>query len=249
MTAKRDSTPYGIVYLITNKVSGKMYVGQTIKTISQRWKQHVANKGLQRALSCAIRKYGQDGFLVESIASAGGKEELNALEFDFVESYKTLMPFGYNMKEGGGSSGRLCDSVLKRIVESRAGYVTSEETKIKQSLSKIGKLKSAETKLRMSEANKKRLPISEETRAKMYAKSRANPKTKQSILDSNNRYRARIASGLILPVLRGPMSDAHKIAISEACKGKSKQKRSAEHCRLLSEVKKKYYADKKAAQI
>ena len=29
------------IYLITNKINGKQYVGQTIRTIEERWKGHI----------------------------------------------------------------------------------------------------------------------------------------------------------------------------------------------------------------
>jgi predicted GIY-YIG superfamily endonuclease len=32
---------YGSIYLITNSVNGKVYVGQTTKTLQQRWAGHV----------------------------------------------------------------------------------------------------------------------------------------------------------------------------------------------------------------
>jgi hypothetical protein len=34
------SKPFGVVYLITNTVNGKVYVGQTTVGVSKRWKGH-----------------------------------------------------------------------------------------------------------------------------------------------------------------------------------------------------------------
>ena len=34
-----------IVYKITNRVNGKIYIGQTKASLSRRWKEHVKSKG------------------------------------------------------------------------------------------------------------------------------------------------------------------------------------------------------------
>ena len=36
--------PYGIIYKITNKVNGKCYIGQTTKSLSDRWSKHKYKK-------------------------------------------------------------------------------------------------------------------------------------------------------------------------------------------------------------
>ena len=33
----------GYIYKITNKVNGKVYIGQTITTVQRRWNQHKRN--------------------------------------------------------------------------------------------------------------------------------------------------------------------------------------------------------------
>ena len=55
------SKPFGVVYLITNTVNGKVYVGQTINGLSKRWKGHKndVRNGSQNPLHRAIRKYGE----------------------------------------------------------------------------------------------------------------------------------------------------------------------------------------------
>ena len=45
------------VYLITNTINGKRYVGQTKRTLHERWWQHTHQKNC-RYLSAAINKYG-----------------------------------------------------------------------------------------------------------------------------------------------------------------------------------------------
>ena len=51
--------PYGIIYKITNKVNGKVYIGQTTKSLKKRWTEHVyTNPTRKYLLHKAIQKYG-----------------------------------------------------------------------------------------------------------------------------------------------------------------------------------------------
>ena len=55
------------VYLITNVVNGKKYVGITKKDIDDRFKDHVntTRKNKKYALHHALLKYGVDSFTVQ----------------------------------------------------------------------------------------------------------------------------------------------------------------------------------------
>jgi len=93
-----------IIYLITNKTNNKKYVGQTTKSLLFRWGKHVykAQKGLLNLpLSRAIRKYGENAFVIEKIDESTNPENLNELEIKYIKSLKTLVPNGYNIATGG----------------------------------------------------------------------------------------------------------------------------------------------------
>lgn len=56
----------GYIYKITNTVNNKCYIGQTIKSIEFRFKEHV-RRALKRSdrkshLGAAIRHYGENAF-------------------------------------------------------------------------------------------------------------------------------------------------------------------------------------------
>ena len=59
--------PY-TVYLITNSITNKVYVGYTKHSIEKRWNQH-CKKAMKEILNTpfynAIRKYGIDGYRVD----------------------------------------------------------------------------------------------------------------------------------------------------------------------------------------
>ena len=91
---------FGCIYLITNKVTGKQYIGQTINTIEFRFSKHACKK-VNSAIHKAIVKYGKDNFVIEEIASCFSMDAMNALEEDLIKAYNTLSPNGYNLISGG----------------------------------------------------------------------------------------------------------------------------------------------------
>lgn len=93
---------YGSIYLITNKINGRQYVGQTKRSVNSRWKAHKRG-GSSGILAIAIKKYGTENFIVEELISSFDKDSLNFFEKYFIKFYKTLNPFGYNLTTGGNN--------------------------------------------------------------------------------------------------------------------------------------------------
>lgn len=60
----------GSLYVITNKVNRKQYVGKTYDSAENRYKDHIrkSNSTINRPLYRAINKYGKDNFSIEIIA-------------------------------------------------------------------------------------------------------------------------------------------------------------------------------------
>lgn len=56
----------GKIYRITNLVNNKIYIGQTIRDLKVRFKQHCYKKGCTY-LHNAILKYGKENFKIELI--------------------------------------------------------------------------------------------------------------------------------------------------------------------------------------
>jgi len=52
---KKVGEPFGILYLITNKIDGKRYIGQTTDTLEQRWAEHCWDNNGCRYLKYAIQ--------------------------------------------------------------------------------------------------------------------------------------------------------------------------------------------------
>lgn len=94
-----------IIYKITNKINGKVYIGQTIHSLETRWKKHLrcAKNGVNTHLYQAIRKYGEENFVPEIICEAKTKSELNILETYYIQEYDSIH-LGYNMVDGGNNN-------------------------------------------------------------------------------------------------------------------------------------------------
>ena len=106
----------GYIYLITNAITKKQYVGQTIRTIEERFvghktsaKYHTDNTYLHKSMN----KYGFENFKIEEIICIEFderkilEEELNILEKYYIQEFDTLVPHGYNLTKGGTEGAEL----------------------------------------------------------------------------------------------------------------------------------------------
>lgn len=91
------------IYKITNLVNQKAYIGQTTKTIQQRWIQHqydAFHKNKQTHFVRALRKYGIENFKVEQIDTAENQQKLNEKERYWIAYYNSCVK-GYNLTDDG----------------------------------------------------------------------------------------------------------------------------------------------------
>ena len=141
----------GYIYLITNKINGKQYVGQSIRDdIKIRWKQHKNNKSGDTPISKAYNKYGIENFKFQIICICFDND-CNKYEIDYIKKYNTISPNGYNLREGGENSKHHIDTIKlisqkvrekwKIIKHPCIGLKYSEEYKKKMSDSVIKALK------------------------------------------------------------------------------------------------------------
>jgi group I intron endonuclease len=94
-----------IIYKITNKVNGKIYIGQTIKSLEHRKQQHIncAKRKVDRHLYHSMNKYGIDNFIFEEIDHTDNLKDLNYLETYYIIKYDSVRN-GYNMSYGGDNN-------------------------------------------------------------------------------------------------------------------------------------------------
>ena len=103
-----ELTPYGIVYIARHKINGKVYVGQTVRTLTDRQGKHrydalIAVKNGR--FNAAIREYGLSAFEFREISQAFDRDELDQMETCAIAMNESCNPeFGYNISPGGHSS-------------------------------------------------------------------------------------------------------------------------------------------------
>ncbi len=131
----------GIIYLIENKLNGKKYIGQTIRTLEKRWDEHCKTSNGCTALNNAIKKYSQENFSV-SVLIESENEKLDDLEVEYISKYNTLYPNGYNIQTGGTKGKKHCEESRLRMSESKKGNKNPN----------FGKSRNENTKLKISEA-------------------------------------------------------------------------------------------------
>ena len=116
MSYNKETGMYeGYIYCITNTVNGKQYIGQTKRTVEERWKQHIgnalSNQNKKYAIHLAMIKYGTENFSIfclekiTKISESALKEKLNEQEIYYINLLSTIVPNGYNLTKGGDSSG------------------------------------------------------------------------------------------------------------------------------------------------
>lgn len=98
------------VYLITNTVNGKRYVGQTCKVPMVRWEEHVRAATIKKAsllFSRAIRKHSPESFVLTVLAEGLTRDQADQEEIRHIKDLQTTdKNFGYNTALGGrGGSG------------------------------------------------------------------------------------------------------------------------------------------------
>ena len=90
-----------MIYLLTNRLNGKRYVGQTRRPLEERLNEHQRNRRKASYVDRAIRKHGIESFAVKIIEVCFTVSELNYWEMYWIAELKTKYPNGYNFTDGG----------------------------------------------------------------------------------------------------------------------------------------------------
>ncbi len=225
----------GVVYILTNKLNGMMYIGQT-ENLERRIKHHlnaakrVGSRNEGQPIVHAIREFGIDTFecsVLETVTAETKSELRNLLderEKFYIAKYNATEN-GYNITIGGrGMLGYIpTESARLAISKANRGRTISEEHKDAVRQSSIRMWSNDEYRQFMSERMSGKgnpmygvhlsgelnpnfgKPMSEETKRKLSAAKMGHPGT--------------------------PLSEGHKKKLIEA----AKRPKSAEHRRKLSE--------------
>lgn len=145
------------IYVLTNKVNGKQYVGRDVN-LPNRPNKHLAGKTPScSAIHRAIKKHGRDVFDISIIPYPFiSNEALNAIEIWKITQLNTKTPHGYNLTGGGeGIRGfSHTPETRQRLSEINRGKTHSLETRQKISSGNFGKILSLETRQKMSNSKR-----------------------------------------------------------------------------------------------
>ena len=131
---KASNGVIGYIYVFSNKVNGKIYVGKTTELYSLRWNEHKYCAFTACKITYfynALRKYSWDcfdRFVIFQTEELESKEDVDKIllekEKEFIKLFNSNdVQFGYNLTLGG-------DGI--------SGYTFSEESKLKMSESRQG---------------------------------------------------------------------------------------------------------------
>ena len=185
---------YGYVYLTTNLVNQKKYIGQHKSSVFDK-----KYKGTGKLIKQAISKYGWENFETIILEECETPEELNEAEKRIIKEYNAVYSDDYyNIAYGGINSMAHPLSEEEKIQRGRVSKEVWQRTEYREKMSTIlhelqadgkswmvGKHHSEETKRKMSESRSgEKHPMygkkhSEESRRKMSdsAKKREHPPT------------------------------------------------------------------------
>ena len=197
----------GTIYLVTNTLNGKQYVGQTIVAGNR--------VGHGKLMTRAYQKHGKDSFTYEPICnSIENRNTLNFMEKFWIKVMDCRIPNGYNIEHGGSKVEKIADetrailSAKSKGNQRRLGTKQSEATKALMSAQRRNP--SAEYRRRLSEAQKGRTfsaetiekirignqgkIVSEETKAKIREARKLqvfSAETKQKLSEAAKKQWAR----------------------------------------------------------
>lgn len=132
------------IYKIINNVNNKIYIGQTWQPLKKRFAVHLSSSGCIK-LSNAINKYGKSNFTIHMILVTNTQSIADYWENFFIQKFDSIN-IGYNIKTGG-SHGKMSEESKIKISLSHLGKKLSEETKKKLSIAKIGNVNALGKKL------------------------------------------------------------------------------------------------------
>lgn len=99
MENTKDKGYYGFIYITTNHVNNKKYIGQKKYDRENRWRDYLGS-GVH--LKRAIEKYGNENFSKEIIEECYSKEELDEKEIYWINYYNAVESDEfYNISPGG----------------------------------------------------------------------------------------------------------------------------------------------------
>lgn len=177
----------GIIYCLKNKINGKVYIGQTTRTLKKRCDQHRHRKNTSTAIGLAIKKYGWGAFEVSILETCNSIEELNKAEQEWIKYFKaTDKQYGYNLLSGGLNRDVSKETRIK-MSKAHKGKIITEEHRLNLSKATKGKKKSEQARKNIGDAIRKRVSSSNYVAPNTGKKH--SPETIQKMKEARKNYK------------------------------------------------------------
>jgi group I intron endonuclease len=125
----------GHIYMIRQRSTGMVYIGQTRRDLQTRWRQHRTRGS---AVTPFIHLFGVDDFefsIVEVVAA----DVLNDREVFWIKHHDCMEPKGFNRTAGGSTTQGSSPATRAKISAANRGKVRSPEAIEKMAAAKRGK--------------------------------------------------------------------------------------------------------------
>lgn len=204
----------GCIYLATNRLNGKQYVGQTTRTLRIRRNQHKSDAKLLENPCCvitrAIRKHGFENFDWIEVESDVPDEDLDRLEIENIKWFGSKHPKGYNLTNGGDGPERITEEMRRKASASVSKLWKDDEYRSRMIAAHEGKEVEESTRALLSVKSKERWLNPDYRRKIVNAQKgkKLTPEHKAKISKANKGRKGK------------PLSDEHKAKISKASTGR-----------------------------
>ena len=112
------------IYIYTNKLNGKKYIGQTTKTLNERAGSNFKNYEESWKFYTALCKDGIDAFNREIVYQTEDSGLANAKEIELIKKYSSQNDdFGYNIQPGGSLF------IMNDIIKAKIGIAVKNSEK------------------------------------------------------------------------------------------------------------------------
>jgi group I intron endonuclease len=153
MLENKELKSKGLIYIITNQINRKQYIGQTTQNLSERWSQHKCDsKRRNTAIALAINKYSSENFIIEILEDNIDYIDLDNKEIEYIKIYNTITPNGYNISDGGQAF--RTDDFRKEMSEKMTGENNPMYGKFKELNPFYGKTHTIENRKIIAEKSK-----------------------------------------------------------------------------------------------
>lgn len=223
--------PFGIIYLVTNLVNLKQYVGQTTQALETRMNQHFSTKR-QDHFHRGIRKHGKENFQFKELETCESLAELNFREEVLIIKYDSLGS-GYNSIYGGDVYEK---TKAMRKKQSKATKKFMDSLSPEQKIRRAENCSKAQFKRATNETPKQRARRVEK-QSKASIRHRANETSEQKIERSKNSSKA----GIKRAANEAPEFKARRVSNRKKTISNRTPEQTAEVSKRISDSKSKDY--------